>query len=133
MKEKLLVLWAVLSLGTLPGDASAQDNAKAKAAATSAVKSTAADQSEVDLRPQYEAAVSKTKDGTVLLSTLNDGTKVFLRIQASKPVEIVVMDNGGKRIPISFATAPGGGCRGRLGKKTNSTITVPCWSGMNKH
>ena len=113
MRTKRYTLIAVVLLGggLIPAvlaqnDSSTRDS---RVRNNSAASATYAEKDAVDIRPQYEAAVKKGRDGRFLLYTDGDGMKIFLSVRAGKTGELSVMDKSGQ--PLQYARrSESGGC-----------------------
>jgi hypothetical protein len=110
----ILILGALLN--NLEGQSSAASKTSVAAPKPDAAKAELAQTDAIDLTAQYQAALSKKRDGQFPLYIAKDGTKVLLPVKGGKPGDMFVVDKDGK--PVSSS---------RSKKKLRDPEAWLCW------
>lgn len=117
---RTLMAVAIVSAGAFLTTISAQTNSATRAAAAQAVN-----QSVVDVRAQYEAALKQKRDGRFLLYTDEEGTKLFLPVKGGQPGPPIAVGKGGGPVAITSTSSGAGECLICWRKRTKC-IQIKC-------
>lgn len=102
---RTFIVVAIASSVTILTTLSAQTNS-----ATRATAAQAANESVVDVRAQYEAALNNKRDGKFLLYTDEEGTKLFLPVKGGQPGPPIAVSKGGGPVATTSTSSGAGEC-----------------------